>query len=435
MATFPADSQAVPADDSPGRAGDRGRGGRRRAALLAAVLAAGLASLAAGVPAQSQKPAAKPAAEKPQKPQTAQAGKPAPAPASAAAQGPLPNPNEPSEKAFKNIHVLQGMPAGQMGPVMHVMRASLGVRCDYCHVIEDDRYDLDTKPAKEVSRQMVRMVQEINKANFGGQPVVTCQTCHHGEVHPSRVPSVELGLIYPIFPGVPLGGPSQEALANLPSAAEVLDHYIEALGGRAALEKVHSRVSRGELLHLGIVEEGTPRAHGVARGQADPLEIVQRLPDKLTLKFGPAAAQTVQTVDGASGTVKTPKGQRPLAPAEAARLLARFDLRKDLKLREQAESAQVIGRDKIDGREVVLLRTEGADGVPVIYSFDSKSGLLLRQVALRPTVIGPEPEQLDYSDYRDVGGVKVPFVIKTSYLDDLHSGTTRKLTEVRNNTE
>ena len=54
-----------------------------------------------------------------------------------------------------------------------------------------------------------------------------------------------------------------------------------------------------------------------------------------------------------------------------------------------------------------------------------------RQVVFRPTVLGPDPEQTDFEDYRDVGGVKVPFLVTTSYVDDNHLGTTRKLAEVR----
>jgi hypothetical protein len=58
---------------------------------------------------------------------------------------------------------------------------------------------------------------------------------------------------------------------------------------------------------------------------------------------------------------------------------------------------------------------------------------LLRQVINRPTVVGLDPEQIDFDDYRTIGGVKVPFVVKRSYLDDDYLGTTRKLVEVQDN--
>src|SRR6185295_5884088 len=59
------------------------------------------------------------------------------------------SPDPPAEKEFKNIKVLTGMPASQLMPVMHFMRASLGVHCDFCHVAENGKYDLDSKKNKD----------------------------------------------------------------------------------------------------------------------------------------------------------------------------------------------------------------------------------------------------------------------------------------------
>jgi hypothetical protein len=62
-----------------------------------------------------------------------------------------------------------------------------------------------------------------------------------------------------------------------------------------------------------------------------------------------------------------------------------------------------------------------------------QSGLLLRRVALTRTALGDDPEQTDYEDYRAVDGVKLPFKITVSYLDDNHYGTARIVSEVRQN--
>src|SRR2546427_9798880 len=57
---------------------------------------------------------------------------------------PAPNPDDPpAEQAFKNIQVLKGMPKSQMGPVMNMISASLGVRCEQCHV--PDAFEKDDK--------------------------------------------------------------------------------------------------------------------------------------------------------------------------------------------------------------------------------------------------------------------------------------------------
>ncbi|HEY4593843.1 MAG TPA: hypothetical protein VIJ61_15610, partial [Thermoanaerobaculia bacterium] len=138
------------------------------------------------------------------------------------------------------------------------------------------------------------------------------------------------------------------------------------------------------------------------------------------------------------GTVEMPsKESRPMTGAEVARFTALGDLRSDLDLQDRAAKVRVGGKEKIDGRDVYVLRAPTAAGGRETLYFDVQTGLLRRRLTLRPTVIGNDPEQTDYEDYRPTGGkpdgVKVPFVVKVSYLDDNHLGTTRKLTEVRDN--
>jgi hypothetical protein len=290
-----------------------------------------------------------------------------------------------AEQEFKNIKVLTGMPASQMMPVMHLMRASLGVQCGFCHVTEGNRFDLDTKMEKETAREMIRMVFSINKDNFEGQTRVTCNTCHRGQEHPVRVPPIGQGQFADTTRAA---AEAEEGHAKLPTAAEVLDRYIQALGGRAALEAVQSRVSRGTLLRMRVDDSGTPKARAVNRGQEEPFEIAQQA----------------------------------------------TDLRKDLELRGRADKARVTGREPLDGadgKEAFVLRMPGDNGTSQTLYFDAETGLLRRQIINRPTVLGPDPEQTDFDDYRAVGNVKVPFVVKTSYLDDNHLGTTRKLVEVK----
>ena len=50
----------------------------------------------------------------------------------------------------------------------------------------------------------------------------------------------------------------------------------------------------------------------------------------------------------------------------------------------------------------------------------------------RQTVLMPFPEQVDFEDYRDVDGVKVPFTIRYSAIDTFNSWT-RTFTEIKRN--
>src|SRR5262249_45492649 len=97
---------------------------------------------------------------------------------------------DPAEAVYKNIQVLKGVPSSQLLPVMHFMRSSLGVRCEFCHIAENGKYQLDEKPAKGRAREMLRLTRQINDANFGGKNVVTCNTCHHGSVATASVPGI-----------------------------------------------------------------------------------------------------------------------------------------------------------------------------------------------------------------------------------------------------
>jgi len=353
-----------------------------------------------------------------------------------AARSPAAEPEKPAEQAFKNIKVLTGVPASQLMPVMQLMGASLGKGCDFCHVMEGHRFDLDTKEEKGTARDMIRMVLSINKQNFEGHTAVTCNTCHRGSEHPVRTPPIG----QPRLAEMPHGAAPQDhhehgaEREKLPSAVEVLDRYLQALGGRAALEEVKSRVSRGTLLHMKMAAAGTPQEHPVNRGQKDPLEIVQQAPDYVTVTVGPPAQAMVQKLEGAAGTVKGPQGERPMTPQEVTILAAQTDLRKDLKLRDRAEKARVVGKEAIDGKDALVVRMNGEDGTSQTLYFDAGTGLLRRQIINRPTLVGAIPEQVDFADYRGVvggGGVKVPFSVKLTYLDDDYRGTTQKLVEVK----
>ncbi len=62
--------------------------------------------------------------------------------------------------------------------------------------------------------------------------------------------------------------------------------------------------------------------------------------------------------------------------------------------------------------------------------FDQQSGLLVRQVRYARTAAGALPTQVDYSDYREVAGVKMPFRVMTTWAD---GRTLTQLTEVQPN--
>ena len=90
------------------------------------------------------------------------------------------------EQVQKNIKVLTGLPQSQLIPVMNFFAASMGRRCNFCHVNKNGQWDYvsDEKPEKNTAREMITMVLDVNKTTFKGVVEVSCYTCHRGHVMP-----------------------------------------------------------------------------------------------------------------------------------------------------------------------------------------------------------------------------------------------------------
>ncbi len=101
-----------------------------------------------------------------------------------------PNAKKPAGEVFKNVTLMQDMPADRFLRIMDTgYRQSLGVSCDYCHV--EDRWEADEKRPKRAAREMILMVRMINK-HLGTlteidtqDAAVNCTTCHRGYVKPA----------------------------------------------------------------------------------------------------------------------------------------------------------------------------------------------------------------------------------------------------------
>jgi len=355
-----------------------------------------------------------------------------------------PQDDKPAEQANKNIQVFKGLPNSQLITVMHFMRTSLGVRCDYCHVAENGKYWIDDKPPKQVARRMIAMVSEINNANFDGRQIVTCNTCHRGQTKPISVPAIGQGA----FANTTRKEPGTNQPDPLPSIDQILDRYFQALGGRIAAQKITSRVIKLSWLRPKLVNGGSPNAAMIARGDSWPMEIYQKAPNKYLAVITSPNGIISQGFNGTTGWVKSPQGQREMTGAEVARVARQADLLGDFALKDQYSQMTVIGREKIDDREVFVVEAQpkppGGASAPSTTGpaparrteklfFDTENGLLVRRTVLTPTALGLDPEQTDFKDYTEVDGVRLPFTIIVSYLDDSHLGTTRKYIDVKQN--
>lgn len=335
---------------------------------------------------------------------------------------------KPVEQVQKNIQVLQGMPASQLLPVMHIMRTSLGVRCDYCHVAENGKYWMDDKPAKQTARKMLQMVFDINKNNFGGKNVVSCNSCHRGSTKPVAVPVIGQGA----FTNTTFDDAPKPA-ESLPAADEIFARYVAAFGGKDAIDKIKTRSTRATRLSPKLINSGTPKAAILNRGETWTVETFQKAPDKFLAVITTPDGVLYQGFNGTTGWIKSPDGQREMNSAEVTRIKSQANFYKDVQLKEQYVKLSVTGKEKLGDHTVYVVEGLSLDSKAEKLLFDVQSGLLLRRTVFKETKLGLDPEETDYEDYRAVDGVLLPFTVKVSYLDDNHYGTTRKVVEVKQN--
>jgi photosynthetic reaction center cytochrome c subunit len=317
-----------------------------------------------------------------------------------------------AEQKYKNIQTLKGLPASQLPALMHLFNASLGVRCDHCHVRNEKNemeWDKDDKQDKKVARKMIQMTLDINKASFSGRTEVTCYTCHQGHDHPLTVPSLPSAIIAPAAPPKPMTG--------MPTPDQILEKYVQAIGGKDAIAKVKTRQMKGQYL---------PQ-----RGGQVAVEILQSGDKFTTIVTTPQGAiQRVWT--GTTGWITDPRGLQELDVEELTAVRDMAEAFAPLKLKEPFPRMTFGGKDKINDREVFVLRGALPDKRRIRLFFDAESGLLLRKVIFNNTIVGADPVQFDFEDYKDVDGVKLPFSVRISYTEPGFSGT-RKFEEIKQN--
>jgi hypothetical protein len=336
-------------------------------------------------------------------------------PAAAAAQ----QPGSAGEKRPK-LEVLQSLPEAQLFPLMNLVATSLGVRCEHCHVQANPDlsrtpsnlggwvWDRDDKLPKRRAREMMKMVVDLNASRFRGEAKVTCYTCHRGAMQPSRLP--------------PLPPPAWSTVRTpsatpLPSADRVLAAYISAVGGDDAAAPGTGTSIRGW-------DERS-------EGRYARFEITVAGQNRYRITLTTPEATTNQGLDGEVAWVATSDRVQRLSSAADVARMRRIAMRYR-PVKEQPPNLRTVGIERLDDRDTYVLQGR-IDSVTTQRSyFDVVTGLLRRELTTTETLLVPLEEQIDYDDYRDVGGVQMPFQVRISDGAP-YSTTTRTILEIRRN--
>ena len=330
-----------------------------------------------------------------------------------------------AEDAFKNVQVLRGIPVNQFLETMGFFAASLSLNCTDCHTSESggswEKYADDT-PLKNTARRMVVMVNSINKADFGTRRMVTCYTCHRGSQRPEVTPSLaeQYGTPAPEDPDrveILPGGPTQ------PTADQILDKYLQAIGGAAAAAKLTSFTAKGT--YMGFDTDFAKV----------PVDIYAKAPGMRAMVVHTLAGDNTTTYDGHEAWVAAVDKPVPLMPlvgddVDGAR--ADASLAFPARIKQNFTNWKVgFPAITINDRPVSVVQGSTPAGIAIKLYFDKQSGLLVRQTRYMNTIIGFVPAHVEYSDYRDVAGVKVPFHLVSTWVD---GQSTTELTAVQPNT-
>jgi photosynthetic reaction center cytochrome c subunit len=326
----------------------------------------------------------------------------------AASQGQGP-PAAMAEQVFRNVQILKGIPVDRFMGTMGFFSAALGLNCTDCHVAESGgdwaRYADDT-PLKQMTRRMMLMVNGINTTNFGGRQVVTCNTCHRGTNRPNVMPS--LALLYSSPPPPEPGDPFRQA-DGLPPADQVLDQYLQALGGPQRLAGLTSFAARGGYKGYDDPEQRPLEIFANAQGQ------------RTTIVHGPFG-DTTTTLDGRNAWIAGPLAERPLpliplTGQELDGVTLEAEVFFPARIKQSLTNWRVGYPTEVDGKEVKIVQGTTAGGGTATLCFDEATSLLVRMVRYAESPVGRIVTQVDYSDYRDVAGVKIPFRWTVTWLD------------------
>jgi outer membrane lipoprotein-sorting protein len=310
-----------------------------------------------------------------------------------------------SQDVFKNVQILRGIPVDEFMDTMGMFAASLGYDCASCHdpnISSDRSLFAVATPAVQKARQMIVMMNTINAANFGGAQRITCFTCHRGQISPAAIPS--LALQYGELtedPSAMVMSPDRGA-----TAGSILQKYVEALGGAQRLAVLTSYVAKGS--YTGFNTGG---------GQVQ-VEVFAKAPNQRTQVVQMPDGDAVKVFDGKNGWVAEGWRPIPLVPLTGGNLTgaALDSLLMFPAALQNAFSQWQVSTTLIDDRRVRVLQGSNPGQLPVNFYFD-ETGLLSRVVRWNKTVVGTIPTQLDYSDYRVVSGVKLPFKVAVTWTD------------------
>lgn len=186
--------------------------------------------------------------------------------------------------------------------------------------------------------------------------------------------------------------------SKLPPAEKILDKTIEAQGGKAAFEKLNTRVASGTIEALGQGIKGSFTEYA-----AKPNNI------RVVVEWQSLGKEEHGCDGELCWSNSEMMGPRVLTGKERAAFLRDATFNAGLKWRELYEKVETVGKGSVEGRSCYKVKLTPADGNPITLYFERKTGLPIRMETVQDTPMGPMPMVSMIENYKEVDGIKLPF--------------------------
>ncbi|MFO8235273.1 MAG: pitrilysin family protein [Bacteroidales bacterium] len=214
------------------------------------------------------------------------------------------------------------------------------------------------------------------------------------------------------------GNPREEAETEIgnTTANDVIEKYIEAIGGREKLEKVED-VKQVFIINM--------------QGRELESRIYQKKPNYylMEMKMNGNVMQR-QIFDGEEGRVEGMGQKQTLEGEQLERFKYEAQLHKFLKYNELDVNMELTGVEKIDGNDAYKVNVEHDNGHKHVDFFDVESGLKVQSQSKVTTQQGEVTQVESYKDYKEVNGVLMPHTQEISGMQSM----TMKAKEIEINT-
>lgn len=183
---------------------------------------------------------------------------------------------------------------------------------------------------------------------------------------------------------------------NLPDAKALHEKYLQAVGGRAALEKTTTRVIKGKL--------DIPAA-----GASGTMTMVTKAPN--SAKVTQELKGLSKSERGTNGTIAwevSDAGPRLIEGDELAEFLRTADTQNELNI-EKHYAVKTVAKEQVNGSDAFKVEMTATKDKAVVHQFyDAKSGLLVKRTEKAKSPMGEVDVATTFEDYTKYGDVHVP---------------------------